>query len=375
QVNKLAETALESLEYADWPLAARIKLGAALIKYLLETASWSEDGRPAFYHEVRSMNVKRRHGVVAMDPAVYSKMIDEDVRKFVEPRFVPMLVPPREWTRSDKGGYLNLRTNVMRTWGDKGQRDALRQAELGRVFDGLNCLGKVKWRVNASILDMATEAWAKNLEVGDLPKRPEIPYPEAPPGLVLNPNGVVKIARKEDMEDPEMVEKLHAFRRSVKKVKTKNANLHSMRCDLKLKMSIAQEFRDHVFYFPYNMDFRGRTYPVPPNLNILGSDFCRGVLMFDEARPLGERGMYWLKVHLANLYGQDKISFDDRVAFVEDHLEEIRDSAEKPLDGNRWWMEADKPWQCLSVCKDLTAALGSPNPLEYLSRMPVHQDG
>lgn len=62
------------------------------------------------------------------------------------------------------------------------------------------------------------------------------------------------------------------------------------------QMSIAEEFRDHAIYFPYNMDFRGRTYPVPPNLNILGSDFCRGVLMFDEARALGERGLYWLKV-------------------------------------------------------------------------------
>lgn len=61
-------------------------------------------------------------------------------------------------------------------------------------------------------------------------------------------------------------------------------------------MAIAEEFRDHAIYFPYNMDFRGRTYPLPPNLNILGSDFCRGILMFDEARPLGERGLYWLKV-------------------------------------------------------------------------------
>lgn len=61
-------------------------------------------------------------------------------------------------------------------------------------------------------------------------------------------------------------------------------------------MGIAEEFRDHVIYFPYNMDFRGRTYPIPPNLNILGSDFSRGVLVFDEARPLGERGLYWLKV-------------------------------------------------------------------------------
>lgn len=67
------------------------------------------------------------------------------------------------------------------------------------------------------------------------------------------------------------------------------------------QMSIAEEFRDDVFYFPYNMDFRGRTYPVPPNLNILGSDFCRGVLMFDEAKPLGERGMYWLKVRVHNI--------------------------------------------------------------------------
>lgn len=28
--------------------------------------------------------------------------------------------------------------------------------------------------------------------------------------------------------------------------------------------------------------------------------------MFEQARPLGERGMYWLKVQLANLAGQDK---------------------------------------------------------------------
>ena len=62
------------------------------------------------------------------------------------------------------------------------------------------------------------------------------------------------------------------------------------------KVNIAQEFREHIIYFPYNMDFRGRTYPIPPNLNILGSDFSRGVLVFDEARPLGEKGLYWLKV-------------------------------------------------------------------------------
>ena len=54
------------------------------------------------------------------------------------------------------------------------------------------------------------------------------------------------------------------------------------------------------------MDFRGRAYPIPPHLNHLGNDLCRGMLMFDKARMLGERGLWWLKVQLANVAGQDK---------------------------------------------------------------------
>ena len=40
-------------------------------------------------------------------------------------------------------------------------------------------------------------------------------------------------------------------------------------------------------YFPHNMDFRGRAYPIPPTLNHLGNDLCRGLLQFDIAKPLG----------------------------------------------------------------------------------------
>lgn len=54
---------------------------------------------------------------------------------------------------------------------------------------------------------------------------------------------------------------------------------------------------------------------------------------------------------------------------------QVRDSAERPLEGDGWWKGADSPWQCLAVCKDLIAALDSPDPSQYLSRLPVHQDG
>lgn len=128
-------------------------------------------------------------------------------------------------------------------------------------------------------------------------------------------------------------------------------------------------------YFPHNIDFRGRAYPIPPHLNHIGDDLSRGLMLFAEVRPLGASGLRWLKIHLANLYGFDKGSFDERMKFVQDNLEEIFDSAERPLEGNRWWTKADDPWQCLATCKELTKALKSEDPEAYESCLPVHQDG
>jgi DNA-directed RNA polymerase len=85
-------------------------------------------------------------------------------------------------------------------------------------------------------------------------------------------------------------------------------------------------------YFPHSMDFRGRAYPVPPHFNHLGNDMCRGLLLFHEAKPLGEKGLQWLKIHLANVYGLDKMSLAERETFADNSLEEVYDSADHPLD-------------------------------------------
>src|SRR5882762_228911 len=87
-----------------------------------------------------------------------------------------------------------------------------------------------------------------------------------------------------------------------------------------------------TFYLPHNLDFRGRAYPIPPNLNHIGDDLSRGLLIFGETKPLGERGLRWLKIHLANLYGFDKGNFDEREKFVAQNLDDIYDSAENPLE-------------------------------------------
>ena len=92
------------------------------------------------------------------------------------------------------------------------------------------------------------------------------------------------------------------------------------------------KFLGDTFYFPHNLDFRGRAYPLPPHLNHIGDDLSRGLLLFGEAKPLGERGLRWLKIHLSNLYGYDKATFEERVEFVHKHIDDIFDSAENPLN-------------------------------------------
>lgn len=87
-----------------------------------------------------------------------------------------------------------------------------------------------------------------------------------------------------------------------------------------------------TFYLPHNLDFRGRAYPIPPHLNHIGDDLSRGLLVFADAKPLGERGLRWMKIHLANLYGYDKAMFDERVKWADDHMEQIVHSATNPLE-------------------------------------------
>jgi len=44
----------------------------------------------------------------------------------------------------------------------------------------------------------------------------------------------------------------------------------------------------------------------------MGDDLKRGILNFSEGKRIGEDGLYWLKVHLANKWGEDKLPLDER---------------------------------------------------------------
>lgn len=60
-----------------------------------------------------------------------------------------------------------------------------------------------------------------------------------------------------------------------------------------------------------------------------------------------------MAIHGANLAGNDKISFDERVAWVKENTANIIASAEDPLV--TWWYEVSKgdyPMEFLSFCNE-----------------------
>jgi DNA-directed RNA polymerase len=185
----------------------------------------------------------------------------------------------------------------------------------------------------------------------------------------------VGLPEKPETED---MEEWRRWRFSASEAKRTNKERHSIRCDTEIKLAVARKLRDEEeFYYPHNVDFRGRAYPMHPHLNHLGSDMCRGLLEFAKGRPLGSTGLYWLKIHLANLCGGPvgKMSFERRVAYTDNHMDKIFDSAERPLSGLRWWLLAEDPFQCLAACMDIRDAILSGDPSTYVSYLPVHQDG
>jgi len=134
-----------------------------------------------------------------------------------------------------------------------------------------------------------------------------------------------------------------------------------------LRLNIAQSFKNvNCLYFPHNLDFRGRAYPIPPHLNHMGADISRGILEFAEGEKLGENGLYWLKVHLANVMGKDKCTFDERIEFVNSMIDVIHRCAEDPRN-HLEWIQTENPWQTLAVMKEVSKAIKSGNPENYIT--------
>ncbi|CZS89198.1 related to DNA-directed RNA polymerase, mitochondrial [Rhynchosporium agropyri] len=356
----------------EWPLRTKAKVGAFLMSALIqvakvpvnmtnaETSETVTQMQPALQHS-HQYRMGKKLGVIMANKSLVAQLKREPVHSLLA-KHLPMLVEPDPWTDFNKGGFLTHPGKVMRIKsGDKDQRHyaeaAIGQGDMQKIFQGLDVLGKTPWKINQAVFDVMLEAWNSGEGIANMP--PEIPKFDIP---------------TEPAPSSDPLER-RKWVREIKYIENQKSGMHSQRCFQNFQLEIARALRSEVFYFPHNVDFRGRAYPIPPYLNHMGADHCRGLLQFGEGRKLGEGGLRWLKIHVANVFGFDKASLSEREAFASEHMEEIYDTATNPLGGHRWWLNAENPWQFLAACVELKNALDSPDPKEFISSLPIHQDG
>lgn len=355
-----------------WPQQVRAKIGSVLISFLMHVAKISVEGRdpvtkqkvfgeaPAFAHTYIYHNGTKL-GIIKIHKSLVNRLNGERLLASVQPQLLPMLVKPRPWNSWRSGGYLYTQSLLVRSRDSPEQLAYLKAVSeskaIDKIYDGLNVLGETGWTVNRKIFDVVSQVWNEGKEFLDIPGVNDELKLLPPPPRDSDPS----IIRQWKLQNKEITNKYSSDK--------------SVRCDLNYKLEIARAFLGEKFYFPHNLDFRGRAYPLSPHFNHLGNDMSRGLLIFWKGKRLGPDGLKWLKVHLSNLFGVDKVPLEDREKFTEEHLEDIRDSAENPLNGRGWWKTADKPWQALATCMELNEAYKLENPEDFISHQPVHQDG
>ncbi|KAG8410027.1 DNA-directed RNA polymerase [Metarhizium acridum] len=373
-IDDVSETAkeLENATREPWSISIRAQVGSFLLKTLIDNAFVKvtmehpttkepiSQKQPAFTHMQQPRRGKKV-GVLHFNSNLVQQLKKEPVGDYIA-KHLPMIVEPKPWRQLNEGGFLDSRTTFVRVKsGDVEQKlyteAAIKTGDMTQVFKGLDVLGKTAWRINKNVLNVMMEAWNSGEEIANMPPlNPEFDIPEEP----------------DSSADPLL---RRSWMQAVKAIENERSGMHSQRCFMNLQLEIARAFRNQTMYFPHNIDYRGRAYPMPTYLNHMGADHARAILKFARGKELGERGLRWLKIHLANLYGLDKSNFDEREAFTNDNISNIIDSATNPLNGSRWWLKAEDAWQCLAACFELKAALELPDPTKFVSQLPVHQDG
>ncbi|WAW09976.1 hypothetical protein NB640_12270 [Oxalobacter vibrioformis] len=346
------------IKTVKWGASETTKVGTYLIDCFIEETGF------AYLKAMGQGKGSDRPYFVCPEPSVAEWLQEAHGRcELLHPFHMPMIAKPLEWSTPYNGGYYTeaLKYPLIKT-ANKNYLQELEWVEMPMVYKAINALQNTPWKINRPVLRVIEECWQAGMRVGKLPSSNFLETPAK-------------------AHDPDKDQEAHkGWRREAAKVHDFNYRTTSKRVIAAQRIAIARKFHDtDRFYFPHSLDTRGRAYPVSSVLTPQGDDVSKALLTFADAKPLGTNGQYWLYMHGANCFGVDKVAFDDRITWVQEHHEHILDSALNPLDGSRFWTEADDPFQFLAFSfvylgLELHLKAGG-RPEEYQSDLPVSLDG
>ena len=270
----------------------------------------------------------------------------------------PMISPPIPHSEKEDGGFLSpwVRKKMIKRYHPVGADPKDWDSRPSpMVLKGLNALMNTEWAVNTQVYQVIKTMFENDYREANIP------------AYTFKDYAFSRAYPEEGTKEEKakwMQESNEAWGEWYKEEQSRSRMI--VRLELAKKM-----LQWNFFYMPYTLDFRGRTYSVCELLSPQGIDFDRGLVTFAMPRKQTKEGLYWLYVHLANLFDQDKKPFDHRVNWVKNNMDLFQRIAEDPYS-NKEWIDAskkkNKSFQRLAAIFEVCRTDG-------LTQLPVQMDG
>lgn len=315
----------EQLAWNVWSERERLMIGYALLVLFRDSTGLLEAPKNSAY--INPTQSLLDHVQTTMTNRVLDYMI-----------YRPMVVKPIPWTNDNlfRGGYLsnNIRSYPIIKGALPRDIPRFEAMDWSNILPAVNALQETPWRVNRRMLDMLE--WSmlhKGGNIAGLPLADDKPLPPAPVGY----------------NEDEAITKAH--NQVCFLIHSENREVKSKRLLVLATIAVARQYRSFPeIYFPHNLDTRGRAYPLPVFLQPQGPDYCKALLEFAEGVPINTlNDGAWLAVAGANAYGNDKVSLEERVDWVEENSDMFVEIARDPKHDLRW-TDASEPFQFLRFC-------------------------
>lgn len=296
----------------------------------------------------------------------------KEMQRMVTPQDCIMIVPPIPWEATTGGGYLTERRQLkfpllqtkrrVRRHMQKAYRQRCSRDEMPQVYAYANYLQSIPYRMNPEVYAHVRRVWdagggALKMVTQNPPPKPEFPLPE-------------KWAKANGTESE--LELFRSWKRRTTNWHEERLKHKSLVWEMGSFVKNVKRYSEHDAYFPVFLDGRGRLY-YRGTPNPQGSDAAKAVIQFAHKKPLGSRGVHWLRVHIANCFGFDKVKFDQRAAWTIEHWDELVAGLECP-EHSALYQQADSPFCAIAAAMELHSAMRSGNPETFCSGLPVHMD-
>ena len=350
---KLRETAKRSVvSWEEWTTPVKLHVGLRLVELMIMSTGMIEIGTETINHKkakIIKQTQKTRDWINNRN----------EFNELLNPEYLPTVMPPKMWTNVTGGGYWTKELPELDLVKQKNKlfKKELENFDMPKVYNAVNLMQSTPFKVNHFILDVMQKAWDKGLAIGGMPPITNYEIPNKPHDIDTN------------------VESRKAWKKKAVMAHTENARMFSKRLLYAKIMWLADKFKDYAtLYFPLQLDFRGRAYCVPAFLNYQSISGAKAILSFARGSLLTKenKGAFWLAVHGANMYGEDKVSLQDREQWTKDNEAMIIACATDPFV-NRQWEEASNAFQFLAFCDEWKRFKEEGD--TFMSHIPVNVDG